>query len=87
MKDSGKLYKRVSFIGIGLCAVCCLFPMFAVLLGMGALTLLMGFLEWAGIVSMLAAVVFFVIYFARRRKAPACEIDCRCKDEGDCLEV
>ena len=81
MKDSKKLFKSLGFIGIGLCAACCLLPIVAVIFGAGALTFLTGFLEWAGIISMTAAVIFFVIYFVRSRKAPACDIDCACKDE------
>ena len=81
MKDSKKLFKSLGFIGIGLCAACCLLPIVAVLFGMGALTFLSGFLEWAGIISMVAAVIFFAIYFVRSRKAPTCDVDCACKDE------
>lgn len=81
MKDSKKLFKSLGFIGIGLCAACCLLPIVAVLFGMGALTFLTEFLEWAGIISMVAAVIFFAIYFVRSRKAPVCDIDCECKDE------
>jgi len=80
MKDSKKLFKSLGFIGIGLCAACCLLPIVAVLFGMGALTFLTGFLEWAGIISMVAAVIFFAIYFVRSRKAPTCDVDCACKD-------
>ena len=81
MKDSKSLFKKLGFIGFGLCAACCLLPIVGVLFGMGALTVISGFLEIAGIIAMLAAVVFFGIYFLRSRKAPACDIDCACKDE------
>lgn len=81
MKDSKKLFKSLGFIGIGLCSACCLLPIVAVMFGMGALTFSTGFLEWAGIMSMIGAVIFFAIYFVRSRKATACDIDCACKDE------
>lgn len=82
MKDSKNLFKRLGFIGIGLCAACCLLPIVGVLFGMGALTFISGFLEVAGIIAMLAAVVFFAVYFVRsKRAAPACDIDCSCKDD------
>lgn len=81
MKDSKKLFKSLGLIGIGLCAACCLLPIVAVMFGIGALTFLTGFLEWAGVISMIGAVIFFAIYFVRSRKAPACDIDCACKDE------
>ena len=83
MKDSKKLFKSLGFIGIGLCAACCLLPIVAMLFGVGALTFLTGFLEWAGIIAMTVAVIFFSIYFVRSRKAPACDVDCACKDERD----
>lgn len=81
MKDSKNLFKKLGFIGIGLCAACCLLPIVGVLFGMGALTFISGFLEIAGIVALIAAVIFFGIYYLRSRKAPTCEIDCACKDE------
>src|SRR5688572_12833349 len=81
MKDSKKLFKNLGFIGVGLCAACCLLPIVGVMFGMGALTFLAGFLEWAGIIATVAAVVFFGIYYFRSRKAPTCDVDCACKDE------
>jgi hypothetical protein len=81
MKDSKALFKKLGFIGIGLCAACCLLPIVALLFGMGALTFISGFLEVAGIIAMVAAVVFFAIYFVRSRRAPACDVDCECKNE------
>jgi hypothetical protein len=81
MKDSKKLFKSLGFIGIGLCAACCLLPVVGVLFGLGALTFISGLLEIAGIIAMMGALVFFGIYFIRSRKAPACDIDCACKEE------
>ena len=81
MKDSKKLFKSLGFIGIGLCAACCLLPIVGVLFGTGALTFISGYLEIAGIIAIVAAVVFFAYYFVRNRKAPACDVDCVCKNE------
>ena len=84
MKDSKDVFKRLAFIGISLCAACCLLPIVGVLFGLGALTFISGFLEVAGIIAIVAAVVFFAIYFVRSKKtAPACDIDCACKDEKE----
>jgi hypothetical protein len=83
MKDSKKLLKNLGFIGVGLCAACCLLPIVGVMFGMGALTFLTGFLEWAGIIAMIAAVLFFGVYYVRSQKAPACDINCACKEEKD----
>jgi len=81
MKDSKNIFKRFAFIGIGLCAACCLLPIIGVLFGTGALTFISGFLEIAGIIAMVATILFFAVYFVRKRKAPACDLDCACKDE------
>jgi hypothetical protein len=83
MKDSKALFKKLGFIGIGLCAACCLLPIVGVLFGMGALTFISGFLEIAGVIAMVVAIVFFAIYFMRSRKAPACDVNCACKDEKE----
>ena len=83
MKDSKNIFKKLGIIGIGLCAACCLLPIVGVMFGVGALTFISGFLEIAGIIAMVGAVVFFAIYFVRSKKAPACDIDCACKDEKE----
>lgn len=81
MKDSRNLFKKLGFIGVGLCAACCLLPIVAVMLGMGALTFFTGFLEWAGIIAMISSGIFFAIYYFRNKKAASCDIDCGCKEE------
>jgi len=81
MKDSKKLFKSLGFIGLGFCAACCLLPIVAVMFGVGTLTFLTGFLEWAGIMSIIGAVIFFAIYLARSRKALSCDVDCGCRDD------
>jgi hypothetical protein len=83
MKDSKKLFKHLGFIGVGLCAACCLFPIVSVLFAMGAFTFLTRFLEWAGIAAMVAAAVFFGIYFFKNKKFQACDVECTCKDENE----
>lgn len=83
MKDSKNVFKKLGFIGVGLCAACCLLPIVGVLLGMGALTFISGILEVAGMIAMIGAVAFFGIYFFKSKKAPACDIDCGCKNSED----
>ena len=83
MKDSKNVFKRLGLIGVGLCAACCLLPIVGVLFGIGALTFISGILEVAGIIAMIAAVIFFAVYFYKSKKAPACDIDCACKDEKE----
>jgi hypothetical protein len=58
-----------------------LFKRLGLLFGVGALTFISDFLEWVGIISMAAALVFLVIYYVRSKKAPACDIDCACRDK------
>jgi hypothetical protein len=82
MKDSKNLFKKLGLIGIGLCAICCLLPLAAVMFGLGALTVISAYLEWAGILAMTSAAVFFVIYYVKKQQAPACDIDCGCKEEN-----
>jgi hypothetical protein len=81
MKDSNKLFKKLGFIAVGLCAACCLLPIVGVLLGMGALTILTGFLEWAGILAMIAAIVFLGVYYFKSKRAPVCDIECACTED------
>jgi hypothetical protein len=82
MKDSKNIFKRLGFIGIGLCAACCLLPIVGVLFGMGVLTFIAGLLEIAGVIAMAAAIIFFGIYYVRSRKAPSCDMDCACKEDA-----
>lgn len=79
MKDSKRLFRNLGFIGVGLCAACCLLPIAGVMFGMGALTFVAGFLEWAGIIAMVGAVASFGMYYFRSRKPQACDVDCACK--------
>jgi protein-S-isoprenylcysteine O-methyltransferase Ste14 len=81
MKDSKNIFKRLGIIGIGLCAACCILPVVGLLFGVGAFTFISGFLEIAGVIALIAAVVFFAIYLVRTRKASACDIDCACKED------
>jgi hypothetical protein len=78
MKDSKKLFKRLSLVGIGLCAACCLLPVVAVMFGIGTVAVLSGFLGWVGIAALILAAVFFAIHYFKSRRAPACDIDCEC---------
>jgi hypothetical protein len=76
MKDSRGFFRKLGFIGVGLCAACCILPIVGIVFGMGALTFLAVFLKWVGAILGTAATTFFGIYYFRRKKAPACDIDC-----------
>ena len=80
MNDSKNVFKRLGSIGIGLCALCCMLPIAPVVFGMGALAVVAKYLEWIGITILSLALLFFGIYFYRKQKAPACDIDCKGKE-------
>ena len=80
MKDSENVLRKLGLIGIGLCAACCLLPIVAITFGLGALTTLSAYLQWAGILIMGIVVILFVVYFLRKRRAPACDIECGCRE-------
>ena len=83
MKDSKNIFKKIGLIGVGLCAACCLLPIAAVTFGVGALTVISAYIEWVGVVAMIIALMFFGIYYFRKKNAPVCDIDCDCKEEGN----
>lgn len=83
MKQSKNPFKSFGFISIGLCVLCCALPIIGVVATMGFLTLLSRYFEWAALGGMILAVVFFGIYGLKKRKAPACDIDCGCKNSHE----
>lgn len=83
MKTSKKLHNGLGLLGIVLCAACCALPIFGVMLGMGTLSVLSKYFEWAGIAAIILSVVFFVIYMARKKKpASGCESGCGCDTDN-----
>jgi len=83
MDKSKNLFKKFGFISIGLCALCCALPIIGMTAGVGALTVLSKYFEWAGIAALALAVVAFGYYLIRRKTvAPSCDIDCDCKTES-----
>jgi hypothetical protein len=76
-----KFFKNLGFMGVGVCAACCLLPIVGVMFGLSALMFLTEFLEWAGIIAMVSAITSFGIYYFSKRKASACDLDCACKKE------
>ena len=80
MKDSKLLFKKLGFASISLCAACCLLPIVGAMLGVGSLSLISGFLEWAGVISIAAAILFFVVFLFRNRKVHTCDVNCTCKE-------
>ena len=80
MKNYEKLTKRFGFTAIGLCVACCAFPVVGVLLGIGTLSVLSKYIEWAGMAALVLAVISFGIYYYKKKTVPqACDIDCESK--------
>ena len=79
MKDSKKIFKGFGFVGIALCAACCALPIVGVMTGVGSV--LSGYFEWVSIAALVLALGFFGIYYFRKKRAPACDINCGCKAE------
>ena len=76
MKDSVKNFKKVGMVGIGLCALCCALPILGVMMGVGSLTLLSRYFEWAGIGALVIALGSLGWAYYQRKKAPSCDLDC-----------
>lgn len=83
MKESKNLFKRFGFAAIGLCIGCCAFPVVGVALGIGTLSVLSKYIEWAGMAALVLAIASFGIYFYKKKTAPACDIDCNSKTESN----
>lgn len=81
-KSNGRMAKLLGFFGIGLCALCCAIPFAGAI---GSVGLLSGITLYSGKIALVLAAasitVFVVIRFYRKRKTPACTIDCDCKTE------
>jgi hypothetical protein len=82
MDKSKNLFTKFGFVSIGLCALCCALPIIGMSAGVGALTVLSKYFEWAGFAALVLSIGAFGYYFIRRKSAaPSCDIDCDCKTE------
>ena len=83
MDKSKKVFKSFGLISIGLCALCCALPIIGMTAGVGALTVLSKYFEWAGFAALALGAVAFGYYFIKQKKvAPSCDLDCDCKTES-----
>ena len=71
MKESKSMFKGPGFVGVALCAACCALPIFGVMLGVGALSVLSKYFEWAGVAALVFALVFLAIYYFKKRQTPS----------------
>jgi len=72
----------LGFLGIGLCALCCAIPIFGIIGGAGLLAGLAVYTEKIALILLVASLAAFGLAGYRRKKAPACDIDCECKTDN-----
>ncbi|PKA10408.1 hypothetical protein CH372_19555 [Leptospira meyeri] len=77
LRWSGKL----SIVGIGLCALCCLAPFIIGLSGLAGISFLFEWSEKLGIVFMALSLILLMVW-QFRKKAHSCSVDCSCKSEN-----
>lgn len=87
INESSNRLKRIGMTGIGLCAICCALPIVGTFFGIGLLTALANYFEWAGVGVLLTTSILLIVYFIRRKKASSCDIDCNCKTKASDLDV
>jgi hypothetical protein len=77
MKDSTKLFKNMSLIGVGLCAACCLLPVTALISGVAGLTMLT-MLKWVSMAVITVSALLLLIHYVKRFRARSCDVNCSC---------
>ncbi|TGL65942.1 MULTISPECIES: hypothetical protein [Leptospira] len=76
------LIKKFGILGIGLCGLCCLAPVFFALLGISSLTWLFMLSEKIGIISILISLLLLGAWVLKRKLGKSCSVDCSCKPEA-----
>ncbi|GAB2642667.1 hypothetical protein [Emticicia sp. W12TSBA100-4] len=82
-----KTAKKLGWLGITLCGLCCALPIIGAVAGISSLTAIAFYLEKIGIIALGLAGIFFAYYFyqknqAKKACAASCETDCDCKEEN-----
>jgi uncharacterized RDD family membrane protein YckC len=86
-KEPGKMAKALGFLGLGLCALCCALPIIGIVGGAGILTAVAMYAEKIAIVLLILSAASFGIWYYRKRQAPACSVDCSCKEEASTNKI
>ena len=81
-KETGNVAKNLGLMGIGLCALCCALPIIGIAGGAGVLASIAMYAEKIALALLIISTALFGIWLYRRRKAPACSVDCSCKVEN-----
>jgi nicotinamide riboside transporter PnuC len=79
-------FKKLGWIGIVACGVCCALPIIGTVAGIGVLTALGAYFEKIAIVVLGIAAILFTIYFYQKKKTEkkcdtSCDTSCECTTE------
>lgn len=80
VKEPGKTVKTLGIVGLSLCALCCALPIIGIVGGAGILSVVSLYAEKIAMVLLILSAAAFAVWFFRRRQAPACSVDCSCKE-------
>jgi len=77
-------YKKLGWVSIGLCGLCCALPIVGAIAGMSSLTVIAVYLEKIGIIALGAAGILFIYSFYQKRNqakscTDSCDVNCDCK--------
>lgn len=64
-----KTAKKIGWLGITLCGLCCALPIIGAVVGISSLTAIAFYLEKIGIVALGLAGIFFAYYFYQKNQA------------------
>ncbi len=86
VKKVTSVAKKMGWVGIALCGLCCALPIISAALGMASLTALSVYLEKIAILVLgLVAFFFWYAWYRKPKKAKACatscETNCDCKPD------
>lgn len=77
MKSNG--YKKVGWLGISLCAICCALPLIGAIAGIGSITVIALYLEKIGMVVIgIAGIIFLYSKFKPVNNSKSCDVNCDC---------
>ncbi|MBC6112896.1 hypothetical protein ACFOG5_06200 [Pedobacter fastidiosus] len=72
--------KKIGWLGISLCVLCCALPVIGGLVGITSLTVLSFYLEKIGMIALgISAFFFWYAWYKKNKKSKTCAVDCDCK--------
>lgn len=85
LKES--VFKRLGFLGIGLCVLCCTLPVLGAIVGLSVFTTIAFYLEKVAILLLVTSLTLFTFWYLKKKNtksscASSCEVDCNCKDDS-----